>query len=119
MVDESREELAKQVRELRRKVAELEADRVKERSASMLESIVRTVPDIVYRLDAHGRFLYINDAVRRYGYEPDELVGRPILDIVHPEDKGKAVYKINDRRTGTRSTRMLQVRLLSGTHVLG
>ena len=113
MVDESREELAKQVRELRRKVAELEADRVKERSASMLESIVRTVPDIVYRLDAHGRFLYINDAVRRYGYEPDELVGRPILDIVHPEDKGKAVYKINDRRTGTRSTRMLQVRLLS------
>ncbi len=112
MAEESREELARQVRELRRKVAELEADRVKEHSASMLESIVRVVPDIVYRLDVQGRFLYINDAVRRYGYEPDELVGRPILDIVHPEDKEKAVYKINDRRTGTRSTRMLQVRLL-------
>jgi len=112
MVEESREELVRQIGELRRKLVDLEADRIKERSASMLESIVRAVPDVVYRLDAQGRFLYINDAVRRYGYQPEELLGHSILDLVHPEDKEKAVYKVNDRRTGTRSTRMLHVRLL-------
>ncbi|MFT5089395.1 MAG: PAS domain S-box-containing protein [Planctomycetota bacterium] len=112
MVEESREELVRQIGELRRKLVDLEADRVKERSASMLESIVRAVPDVIYRLDGQGRFLYVNDAVRRYGYQPEELLGHSILDLVHPEDKEKAVYKVNDRRTGTRSTRMLHVRLL-------
>lgn len=75
MVEESREELVRQIGELRRKLVDLEADRVKERSASMLESIVRAVPDVIYRLDGQGRFLYVNDAVRRYGYQPEELLG--------------------------------------------
>ena len=65
MVEESREELVRQIGELRRKLVDLEADRVKERSASMLESIVRAVPDVIY----------VNDAVRRYGYQPEELLG--------------------------------------------
>jgi len=78
----------------------------------MLDSIVRAVPDIVYRLDSTGRILYMSEAVRRYGYDPEELVGTSIIELVHPEDRDRANYKVNDRRTGMRSTRLLQVRLL-------
>ena len=38
-----------------------------------------------------GEFRYLNNKAASYaGYTPDELVGRPPLDIVHPEDKKSA-----------------------------
>ncbi len=82
------------------------------RSERTLESILRTIPDIVYRLDPEGKILFINDAVRSYGYTPEEMLGRGILEFVHPEDRQKAVYRINERRTHERRTRALEVRLL-------
>jgi hypothetical protein len=29
---------------------------------------VQTIPDVVYKVEAEGRFTYLNDAIRRYGY---------------------------------------------------
>ncbi|MEW6752901.1 MAG: ATP-binding protein [Candidatus Latescibacterota bacterium] len=80
---------------------------------ALLGSIVRSIPDIVYRLDAAGRILFINEAVRRYGYDPAELQGTSIFDLIHPEDRAKAAYRLNERRTGERRTRLLEVRLLA------
>ena len=48
---------------------------------------MRSVPDIIYRLDGQGHIVYISEAVRRYGYEPVELVGQSIFELVHPEDR--------------------------------
>ena len=78
-----------------------------------LAAIVRSVPDIIYRLDGQGDIVYISDAVRRYGYEPDELIGHSIFDLVHPEDRERATYKVNERRRGERGTRLLEVRLIT------
>lgn len=88
-------------------------------SEQQYESIVESIPDIVYRLDREGRFVFINGAVRRYGYEPRELIGSHILDIVHPEDRERARNRVDERRTGDRSTDFLEVRLMSraGTEV--
>ena len=38
-------------------------------------------------------------------------MGKSILDIVHPDDKSKAVYRINERRTGDRRTKSFEIRL--------
>ena len=65
------------------------------RSRRALDAIVRTVPDIIYRLDAEGRITFISDAIGAYGYAPEELIGRPLLDLVHPRA---------GRRHGTGST---------------
>ncbi|MFC1564480.1 response regulator [candidate division KSB1 bacterium] len=78
-----------------------------------LDSIINTVPDIIYRLDEKGYFTFISEAVNNYGYTPEELIGTSILDIVHPEDRDKAIFKINERRTGERSTKCLEIRLLT------
>jgi PAS domain S-box-containing protein len=41
--------------------------------------------DAVCVVDAHGRFLSISAAGERiFGYTPDEMIGRPVADFIHP-----------------------------------
>jgi len=86
----------------------------RKRAQEMLDSIIRSIPDILYRLDPDGKITFINDAVRRYGYRPDELIGTDITDIVHPEDRA-AAEGLKERRNGPRKTRDLTLRLLNKT----
>jgi len=82
-------------------------------SEKRLHSIIETVPDIIYRLDPQGYITFISDGVKQYGYLPGELVGKNILDFVHPRDRKKALYRINERRTGDRNTKSLEIHLLT------
>lgn len=44
--------------------------------------------DIISRLSPEGVALYVSPACRRIlGYEPDELIGRPVESFIHPEDR--------------------------------
>jgi len=81
-------------------------------SEEKLNSIIRTVPDVIYRLDPEGRVNFVSDSIKQYGYEPEALIGELLLDIVHSEDKKKAQYRINERRTGGRGTKALEIRLM-------
>ncbi len=83
------------------------------KSQHLLESIISQSPDIIYRLDKDGKIIFISEAVRNYGYSSEELIGTRIMDIVHPEDKDEAKYKVNERRTGERSTKTHELRLLT------
>jgi PAS domain S-box-containing protein len=42
--------------------------------------------DIILRLDAKDTILYVSPSCRRFGYEPEELVGRTGFELVHPDD---------------------------------
>ncbi|NVL89865.1 MAG: response regulator [Desulfobacterales bacterium] len=89
------------------------------------------VPDIVYRIDADGHFLYINSTVRDLGYSPEELTGKHFSQIIHPADVAcvsraavlqrykeeitgdkNAPKLFDERRTGRRVTKSLLVRLI-------
>jgi PAS domain S-box-containing protein len=76
-----------------------------------VDSVIKGFPDIIYRLDSQGNITFVNDAVAKYGYSTQHLIGTNILDLVHPDDRDKATFKINERRTGTRSTKSLEVRM--------
>ena len=78
-----------------------------------IESIVKTVPDIIYRLDPHGRLTFVSDSVKRYGYLPEELLGTNVMKIVYPEDRAKTIHRIKERRTGDRSTKSFETRLIN------
>ena len=80
-------------------------------SQKELDSIITTIPDIIFRLDASGRITFISSAVVRYNRQPEDLIGTPILELVSPEDREKAFYRINERRTGERATSDLEIRL--------
>jgi len=82
-------------------------------SERRLNSIIETTPDIIYRLDSDCRITFINNAVTRYGYTPEEMLGKRLMDFIHPEDRERANNRLNERRTGNRRTKYLEIRLLS------
>ena len=83
------------------------------KSEKELASILQRTPDVIYRLDSEGRITFVNEAVRRYGYDPLKMIGTDLLDYVHPEDRDLARHRVNERRAGERSTRTLEIRLLT------
>ncbi|HTZ51419.1 MAG TPA: PAS domain S-box protein, partial [Spirochaetia bacterium] len=97
-------------RAVRRTIATQQALSSSERE---LSSILQRTPDIIYRLDPEGRIRYVNDAVRRYGYEPSEMLGTHLINYVVPDDRDLALHRVAERRTGERSTKAFEIRLLS------
>ena len=82
-----------------------------ETSQANLQSILNTIPDIVYRLDTDGNIIFISSAVAKYKKPLTPLLGHSIFDLVVPEDMDKAQFKLNEKRTGSRATYDLEMRL--------
>jgi len=59
----------------------------RESSRSLRELASRT-SDVVLVCDPDGVISYASPAVGDYGYAPEDLTGRRLLDFVHPEDRG-------------------------------
>lgn len=83
-------------------------------SREHLNNMLHSAPDLIYRLDPAGRIVFASDAFSLYGYDSARLVGCHMLDIIHPDDRENAARKIDERRTGERKTRYLEVRFLPG-----
>ena len=93
------------------------------------KNLLYYLPDIVYQIDVDGRIIYINDSVRKLGYEPEELVGGFFDVIIDEKDRRQANLLhyisnrggseteasspkfVNERRTGNRITKNLVVKL--------
>ena len=81
-------------------------------SENKLNTIIQTIPDIVFLLDTTGKITFVSPAISRYAAQPEELIGRLIIDLVIPEDRTKASNRINERRTGCRATSTIELRML-------
>ncbi|MBF0516097.1 MAG: PAS domain S-box protein [Nitrospirae bacterium] len=79
----SREELKQLNNEL------VEQAHIIRQSEEMFKFFVQTVPDVIYKIDADGRFTFINNSIRNYGYEPEELIGQHFSKIIKPHDLKK------------------------------
>lgn len=94
-------------------------------------ALVQALPDIIFKLNPEGEFIFVNDAIKSLGYTPEELMGKHFSKIVHPEDfkkvsrthvlpkyKGKvtgdekAPKIFDERRSGNRKTSDLEIRLI-------
>ncbi|MBD3315640.1 MAG: response regulator [Chitinivibrionales bacterium] len=93
-------------------------------------AILRVVPDIVYKVDPQGHFVFVSDSIRELGYTPEELQGKHFSVLVHGEDvvsvsrsavlpkyTGRVTGRVlapklfDERRTGERKTKNLVLRL--------
>lgn len=81
-------------------------------SQSHLHSIIKTIPDIIFRLDPTGRITFISPAIAKYSPPTNNLIGHPIFDLVLPEDLPRVRYRLLERRTGERATSGFELRLL-------
>ena len=55
-------------------------------SEERYRDLVENLDDVVFQVDPEGRFRYVSPAVRKYGYEPEDLVGRSFATVIHAED---------------------------------
>jgi PAS domain S-box-containing protein len=99
-------------------------------SEKRYENLVQAIPDIVYKLDPGGHILFINNAVRSLGYEPEDLIGKHFRFLLEDSDQNhvsrdtvlpayegidtgdeEAPKLFDERRSGERKTVNLQVRI--------
>lgn len=59
-----------------------------------LEKILRHTNEIIFIKDTDNNILFVNEKIRDYGYDPDELVGKKYLSLLSKKHKGKRFKKI-------------------------
>lgn len=53
--------------------------------------LAHSIPDIACSLDEFSDIINVNNAVTRYGYSVEELIGQNITFIVHPDDRDRVL----------------------------
>ena len=57
-----------------------------------LDHVLDLLVDAVCVVDAEGRFVYASAASERiFGYTPEEMLGRPMIEMVHPDDRARTL----------------------------
>jgi diguanylate cyclase (GGDEF)-like protein len=81
-------------------------------SEKMHRHLVDSSPDIIYTLDHHGRFTFVNKRVSELlGYRQDELLGRTYSILVDDKDEEQARHVLNERRVDDRASRDVELHL--------
>jgi len=74
--------------------------------------LVNASPDIIYTLNPEGEITFINGAVESLlGCGAEQLVSEHYTNIIFGDDIDKAKYHFNERRTGSRATSGVELRL--------
>jgi diguanylate cyclase (GGDEF)-like protein/PAS domain S-box-containing protein len=82
-----------------------------EHSERLHRYLVEHSPDLIYMLDAEGRFRFVNDAFEQLlGLPRTELIGRGYAEVVHAEDRASATGVMNECRTGANAARNVELR---------
>ena len=55
-------------------------------SEAKYRSLIENLSDIIYTFDLKGHLTYVSSAVRKYGYSPEELIGKKLDYLVHEDD---------------------------------
>ncbi len=106
-LEEKNVELVKEITERNR------AEKAIRESEERYRILVDLTPDIIYRIKEDKTIDFISSAIRQLGYNPEELIGTPFEEIVHPDDRQQVRDILLERRIGDRRTKNLEVRLLN------
>lgn len=70
-------------------------------SEAQYRNLVETSCDLIWSLDLEGCWTFVNNAARAiYGYEPEEMLGRSMLEYVRPERVAEAREVLDELRAG-------------------
>ncbi len=83
-----------------------------EESESLHRFIVNNSPDMIYLLDQEGKFAFVNERIETLlGFQQDEIIGEHFSKLIFPDDLEHAHCTFNERRTGNRATKSVEIRL--------
>jgi diguanylate cyclase (GGDEF)-like protein/PAS domain S-box-containing protein len=106
------EELVSTAAPARAATSTVEAKAEYDESDKWYRYLVENSPDIVYTLDQDGKFRYLSNRIESLlGYNHAELIGKDYSVLLHEEDRDRAKFAFNERRSGTRATFGMELRL--------
>ncbi|MDD5177125.1 MAG: EAL domain-containing protein [Sterolibacterium sp.] len=83
-----------------------------EKSEKLYRYLIDNSPDIIYTLNLDGCFSFVNKRVETLlGIDRGELIGKHYSELVHEDDHRRATNVFNERRSGTRASRNIELRL--------
>jgi PAS domain S-box-containing protein len=74
-----------------------QAEETLRRREAYFRSLIENGLDIIMILEADGTIRYLSPSIERVlGYNPEELIGRPGFDLMHPEDVPRITCEHNE-----------------------
>lgn len=71
------------------------------KSEAQYRNLVETSRDLIWTLDLEGRWNFVNNAAKAiYGYDPEEMLGRSVMEFVHPDWRERATRNLSELRAG-------------------
>src|SRR4051794_88983 len=65
------------------------------RDSLIYKSLVERTPDFIVVFDDEGVIQFANEGAKGLlGYDPDHLIGRSVLEFIHPNDHDRALQSI-------------------------
>lgn len=65
------------------------------------DTILDLLLDAICVVDRDGRYVYVSAGFERiFGYRPDEVLGRPMIDLVHPDDRARTLQAASEIMAG-------------------
>ncbi|MBL8027784.1 MAG: PAS domain S-box protein [Fibrobacteres bacterium] len=61
------------------------------RSELRYRTLIENTSDIMYSINPDGNFSYISGGVRKLGYEPDEVIGKPMINFIAEDDRAETM----------------------------
>jgi len=66
------------------------------------------VQDAIFVVDEHGNLLYVSAGCQNLlGYRPAEMLGRTMIEYVHPDDRGRTLSRVWQIMEGVSATRFV------------
>ena len=100
------------LRQVRLENQAIEMESQLKESEELHRFIVNSSPDLVYMLDRNGCFTFLNDRIEyMLGFTKEELIGKHFSEVIVEEDLEEVNNLFNERRTGGRAVRNVEIRL--------
>ncbi len=78
--------------------------------SKFLQNIIDTTSDLVSVTDMEGNFKFIGSSHSILGYDPNSLVGRNVMELVHPDDYQETAAAFSDFLTNREDGRKVEYR---------
>ena len=87
-------------------------------SEEKYRNLVEEIHDIIYSLDENGTVTFISPRVTwETGLNPEDVVGRPFIEMVHPDDRQYVLDLFSKRREGSAESFEFRMNAKSGQPV--
>ncbi|HNV68506.1 MAG TPA: ATP-binding protein [Candidatus Ozemobacteraceae bacterium] len=65
-------------------------------SEAKYRMLVEGSSDLIYSIGIDGCFTFLSAGVEKFGYTPEEVLGKPMFSFVHPDDRQRIIDKYRE-----------------------